>query len=226
MAKILLVEDDRELASTVVRYLQSERHLVVAVHDGMEAHDRLRLETFDCLILDWQLPGMSGIDVLKQLRASGNNTFCLMLTGRSEIDNKELGLESGADDYLTKPFDLRELAVRIRSLLRRSVGAPTNVLEVNDIKLDAHNFLCYKGDIELHLTPKDFALLEFFMRNPGKVFGIEAILDRVWGHDSDATVDGFRAAIRRIRKVIDASDDPNNSMIENVNRVGYRLRKL
>jgi DNA-binding response OmpR family regulator len=226
VAKILIVEDDVPLASTISKYLHSERHLTVTVYDGTEAFERLRVETFDVLILDWQLPGMTGIELLKKLRSAGNTMLVLMLTGRSDIDDKESGLETGADDYLTKPFDLRELSVRVRGLLRRAVGSATNFIEVNDLKLDPGNFQVFKNNQEIRLTPRDFALLEFFMRNSGQVFAIDAILDRVWGHDSDASVDGLRAAIRRLRRVIDSTDDPSQSMIENVNRVGYRLRLL
>lgn len=226
MAKILIVEDDVALASTVFKYLQAERHLPITVHDGMEAFERLRLETFDVLILDWQLPGMTGIELLKKLRSGGNKSLILMLTGKSDIDNKELGLETGADDYLTKPFDLRELSARIRSMLRRASGSATNFIEVNDLKLDPGNYQIFRAGQEIKLTPRDFALLEFFMRNAGQVFPVDAILDRVWGHDSDASVDGLRAAIRRIRRAIDTTDDPSKSVIENVNRIGYRLKVL
>src|SRR5262249_9082789 len=157
----------------------------------------------------WELPGMSGIDILKALRKDGNKILIIMLTGKSAIESKELGIDEGADDYLTKPFDVRELAARIRGLLRRASGSASSFIEVNDLKLDASNFQLFKAGKEVRLTPKDFALLEFFMRNPGRVFSIEAILERVWGHDSDASVDGLRAAIRRIRKVIDGEDDPS-----------------
>jgi DNA-binding response OmpR family regulator len=224
--KILVIEDDRDLAVTIVDALQGERHIVDAVHDGIEGLERLRLETFDVIILDWQLPRKSGIEILREARAEGLETPVIMLTGRGTIDNKEEGLGRGADDYLTKPFDIRELLARIRAQVRRS-GRRNSVettLQVRDLQLDPVKYKLTKGEKELHLMPKDFALLEFFMRHPDQVFSVPTILARVWSNDSEASPEGLRVAIRRIRKTIDSSDDPSESIIENVARVGYRLR--
>ncbi len=223
MAKILLVEDDIDLATTVVDGLQDERHVVELATNGNDGADLLQLEEFDIIVLDWDLPGKSGVEIAKQFRASGKKTPIIMLTGRTLIDHKEEGIESGADDYLTKPFDIRELKMRIKALLRRASGGTGNQICIADLVLDPTKYKLTKAGNDLHLAPKDFALLEFFMRNPDQVFSVQSIMSRVWSYDSDASSEGLRSAIRRIRKVIDAAEDPAHSMIENVARVGYRL---
>jgi len=229
MAKILLVEDDRDLSMMVKTGLEGERHVVEVAYDGVEALHLLKTEDYDLVILDWQLPEMTGIDVLKKLRLMSKPVSVIMLTGRSGIDHKEEGMDTGADDYLTKPFDMRELHARLRALLRRPGGASGvtgNTLSVGDLELDPVKYRLTRSGKDIHLTPKDFALLEFFMRNPDHVFSVQTILSRVWSYESDASPEGLRAAIRRIRKAVDVDDDPNQSIIENVARVGYRLRKL
>lgn len=123
MAKVLLVEDDLDLATTVADALRDERHVVELANNGIDGADLLRLEEFDIIILDWDLPGRSGVEIAKQFRASGKKTPIIMLTGRTLMDHKEEGIESGADDYITKPFDIRELKMRIKAILRRESGA-------------------------------------------------------------------------------------------------------
>ena len=228
MAKILLVEDDQDLSMMVKAGLEGERHVVDCAFDGEEAMHLLQSEEYDLVVLDWQLPKLSGIDVLKKLRLMSKPVSVIMLTGKSGIDHKEEGMDTGADDYLTKPFDMRELQARLRALLRRpgcAAGAAGNTLIAGDLELDPVKYRLTRGGKDIHLTPKDFALLEFFLRNPEHVFSVQTILSRVWSYDSDASPEGLRAAIRRIRKAVDISDDPNESIIENVARVGYRLRK-
>ncbi len=224
MAKVLLVEDDRDLSTTVVDALRDERYVVESAENGNDGANLLKLEEFDIIILDWDLPGKSGVEILKEFRATGKTTPIIMLTGRTHINNKEEGMESGADDYLTKPFDMRELKARLRALLRRATGAVGNQICVGDLVLDPGKYKITKGGNDLHLAPKDFALLEFFMRNPDQVFSVPTIMSRVWSYDSDASSEGLRTAIRRIRKVIDTGEDPSDSMIENVARIGYRLK--
>lgn len=224
MAKVLLVEDDRDLSTTVVDALRDERYVVESAENGNDGASLLKLEEFDIIILDWDLPGKSGVEILKEFRATGKTTPIIMLTGRTHINNKEEGMESGADDYLTKPFDIRELKARLRALLRRATGAVGNQICVGDLVLDPGKYKITKGGSDLHLAPKDFALLEFFMRNPDQVFSVPTIMSRVWSYDSDASSEGLRTAIRRIRKVIDTGEDPSDSMIENVARIGYRLK--
>jgi DNA-binding response OmpR family regulator len=226
LAKILLVEDDVDLAMTIGDGLTAERHTVETFNDGLDGHDTLKMTEYDVIVLDWDLPGMAGIDILKNFRAAGGNTPVIMLTGKGEIAEKEQGLDSGADDYVTKPFNLKELAARIRSLLRRPPLSQANVLRHGNLTLDPTKFRITRDETELRLLPRDFALLEFLMRHPTEIFGVDTLLSRVWQYDSDATPEGLRVAIRRIRKVVDENDDLSKSVIENISRVGYRLRAL
>ena len=225
MAKILLVEDDEDLASMIMEWLATERHLVEPAYDGNHGMDLLRLAQYDIVVLDWDLPGMQGIDILRQFRADGGNTPVIMLTGKGSISEKEVGLDSGADDYIAKPFSIKELAARIRALLRRPAPTTSNILQVRDIGLDAGKYRVTKGGLEVHLLPRDFALLEFFMRHPDEVFSADTLLARVWQSDSEASLEALRTAIKRIRKKLDTSESETESVIENIPRVGYRLRR-
>lgn len=225
MAKILLVEDSREMASTIVTWLNAEHHEVAHCEDGLEGLDRLKFESFDIAILDWELPGMSGLDICKQYREGGGKVPVLMLTAKAQINDRTTGLDSGADDYLTKPFALKELSARLRALLRRPAEIKNNVLEVGDLSLDTVKYRIMKNGKEVQLMPRDFALLEFLMRNVDHVFSAEALLQRVWAGDSEASPSALRTAIKRIRQKLDDSDDEGSSIIENIPRVGYRLRE-
>lgn len=225
MTKILVVEDDAEFAMTLVDGLTLERFTVEHSPSGTDALELLGVAEYDTIILDWNLPGATGIEVLKQFRANGGKTPVLMLTGKSEIEDKEKGFDTGADDYLTKPFHMRELVVRVRALLRRGSVEPSTVLCVRNITLDPVKHRVLKGDTEVHILPRDFALLEFLMRNRDDVFSADALISRVWHNDSEASQEGLRSAIRRIRKTLDDSEDLSQSIIENIARVGYRLRK-
>jgi two-component system, OmpR family, copper resistance phosphate regulon response regulator CusR len=224
MAKILLVEDNLDLATIVADSLRAERHTVESVADGKVALDYLLIAEFELVLMDWNLPGLSGIEIIKQYRASGGKAPIIMLTGKSSINDKEQGYDVGADDYLPKPFDTRELILKIRALLRRLPASYSEVLRVGDLELDPSKFKLTRAGQNIHLTPKDFALLEFLMRHPGEVFASDQLIARVWDFDSEASNEALRVAIRRIRKAIDTSESPADSLIENVARVGYRLR--
>lgn len=206
--------------------LSDERHTVDTVHNGLDAMEILKNQSYEVVILDWDLPGKSGISILREYRSAGGGTPVIMLTGKSEIEQKEQGLDSGADDYLTKPFHLKELAARVRSMLRRPTMTNSGALTWGPLVLDPAKFELTRDGEQLRLLPRDFALLEFLMRHPTKIFSAQALLDGVWNYDSDATPEGLRVAIRRIRKVIDKSDNLETSMIENIARVGYRMRNL
>ncbi len=225
MAKILLIEDDVDLATMIAARLEAESHVVECAHDGKVGLDYMLLTKYDAIILDWNLPGMEGVDVLREFRKNGGKTPVIFLTGRDEISEKEIGLDSGADDYLTKPFNTKELSARIRALLRRPEAISAEVFTSGDLELDSCNHRLTKGGKDARLQPKDFSLLEFFMRNPDRPFSPEALLQRVWHADSEASIDGLRAAIKRVRKVIDASSNEDDSYIETIPRVGYRFKK-
>jgi OmpR-family two-component system manganese-sensing response regulator len=221
MAKILLVEDEQALAGNISEWLKLEHYIVETVHDGMDAVDRLRFYNFDLIILDWALPGLSGIEVCKKFRSLGGKTPILMLTGKKEIGEKELGLDSGADDYLTKPFHLKELSARLRALLRRQPNLLANSLKCGPLELNLQDHKLTKNGVAIDLLRKEFLLLEFLMRHPNQIFSATAIIDRVWSSSSDVSPDAVRTYVARLRAKID--DAQGQSMIENVHGVGYML---
>jgi DNA-binding response OmpR family regulator len=208
------------LAEQVRRSLSREQHLVEVVHDGQSAVDYLQVSQYDLVVLDWMMPRMSGIEVCKWQRARGDKTPILMLTARGELEDKEVGLDSGADDYLTKPFHLRELLARVRALLRRGVSA-TNELRASDLVLDPVARRLFRGDREIKLEPKEFNLLEFLMRHPNQAFKADALVSRVWESDSEVSPDAVRVYVRGLRKKIDV--DGKDSIIATVHGSGYRL---
>lgn len=223
MARILLIEDHHETAAAISIHLSHEGHVIDHVADGNEGLEWLTIRQYDLAIVDWELPGLSGRDICQSYRGRNGQVPLLMLTGRSDVSDRIDGLDAGADDYMGKPFSLKELSSRVRAILRRPPVVQNEFLECGELKLDLSNHIAYKGDLELTLAPRDFALLEFFMRNQNLTFSTEALLQRVWNNDENIGSDALRTAIKRIRKVIDAPDDAN-SLIENVPRVGYRLR--
>ncbi len=223
MPKVLIVEDDVRLARVIDDWLTGESYAVEHVASGPAAMERLKSTQYDVLILDWQVPGMTGLEVCKEYRANGGAGVVLMLTGKKEIANKEEGLDSGADDYVTKPFHMRELSARLRALMRRSREIKTNVIKIGDLELDSVSHVVTKGDKQLSLMPREYALLEFFMRNPGKVFSADTILDKVWSNYSEASPDTVRVHITKLRSKIDT--DGEESLIKTLHRVGYKFEK-
>ena len=221
MAKILIVEDDEHLRSDVIDYLQFEKHTVDGVADGKEADDRLKFYQYDLVILDWELPGLHGIEICKRYRAAGGLTPVLMLTGKDAISDKEQGLDSGADDYLTKPFHIKELAARVRALLRRPNTMTGTVLRIKDLALDTNTKVLTKDSVEIQLSPKEYALMDFLMRHPDEVFSQEALLERVWSSESDASVFSVYTAVKTLRKKI--AKDGEKSILATVHGLGYRL---
>ncbi len=221
MPKILIVEDDLGLAKMLRDWLTFEHHQVEHVADGKEGLEKLKFYKYDLIILDWMLPGITGVQILREFRNGRGATPVLMLTGRDAINDKEMGLDTGADDYLTKPFHMKELSARVRALLRRPGGRVVDQGRVGDILLDRNNHKVWKNDKEIKLLPKEFALLDFFMRHPNQVFSVDTILDRVWESQSDATADAVTTCIKRIRKKLDTPGSP--SIIATVHGVGYRF---
>lgn len=221
MAKILIVEDDLGLSKMIRDWLVFEKHQVEEVADGTEALERLRFYEYDLVILDWMLPGTSGVQILREFRNSRGSTPVLMLTGKDAVVDKETGLDAGADDYLTKPFHMKELSARTRALLRRPRDIVTDAIKIGDLVLDRGKHKILKNNVEVKLLPKEFALVDFFMRHPNQVFSVDALLNRVWESESDATADAVTTCIKRIRKKLDSEGKP--SIIRTVHGVGYRM---
>jgi len=221
MAKILLIEDDLVTASMVKDWLEGERYTIDEAHSGAEAITFLKTYQYDLVIVDWMLPEGNGVEVMKTYRSGGGSAPILMLTGKRAIIEKEAGLDAGADDYLTKPFDMRELSARIRALLRRAPSVRGSVLECGNIALDTTSCSVTRDGKNLKLLPTEYSLLEFLMRNQGTVFSTAALLEHVWKADSEATDIAVRTYITRLRKKIDTDGAP--SLITTVHGLGYKL---
>jgi DNA-binding response OmpR family regulator len=223
LAKILMVDDDKDVKTAVSDWLKLDNHALELASTGKEGLELLAFNNYDLLILDMSLPDISGIEICKTFRQNGGETPILFLTGNSCIDFKEMGFGAGADDYLTKPFNLRELTLRLRALLRRGRVENSDILSYCDITLDPDNFLCKRADQEITLLPKEFALLEFLMRHPEKVFSSASLINHVWSSGAVASSDTVRVTLARLRKKLDAED--HESYIKTVPTVGYKLHR-
>jgi DNA-binding response OmpR family regulator len=221
LPKLLLVDDDENLLNTVQDWFKAQNFEVDIVSNGREGLERLKFYKYDLVILDWGMPDMTGIDVCRAYRTEGGETPVLMLTGQDKIEHKETGFSAGADDYLTKPFSLRELAARVRALLRRPSTYTSEKLQVGTICIDSGARKVVRSGKDIDLAPREFSLLEFLMRHADQVFSDEAILDRVWPSSSDASSETLRTCIKKLRRKIDLEGQP--SIIKNVAGVGYRF---
>lgn len=220
--RILLVEDEQKIASFAIAGLKEQGFAVEHCDHGDEGYLCAIERVYDAIVLDIMLPGRDGLAIVKQLRKSGNNTPIVLLTARSELDDRLEGLNLGADDYLTKPFFVEELIARIHAVIRRTSGDRQNILEAGNLKLDRISREVYCGDAKVLLTTREFNLLEYLMRSPGRVLTRTQILEHVWGYDFDPSTNVVDVCIRRIRKKI---DDSQSTAIETVRGVGYRFRQ-
>jgi len=223
MSKILIVEDEAFLANEIKEWLHHEQYIVEVLADGVSADSVLSACRFDVIILDWMLPGLTGIEICRRFRNAGGRTPILMLTARDSLESKEMGLDSGADDYLTKPFHLKELSARIRSLLRREMVAPALQLKVNDIVLEPTSRTVTKAGKEIHLEPREFNLVEFLFRHPNVTFASEALIQRVWESSTSTSTETLRSYIKSIRKKLDVPGE--ESIITTVHGLGYKVRR-
>jgi DNA-binding response OmpR family regulator len=222
MAKILVVEDNPDMAEFIIDSLIAERHIVDGCAESMQAMELLKYSDYDIVILDWNLPDGDGTQILKQYRSQGGTAGVIMLTGKSKIADKEIGFQSGSDDYLTKPFEISELKLRVQALLRRARTTSSDVLKIGTVELHPIKHTVLQKGTQVHLAPRDFSLLEFFMRHPSEMFTADMLLARIWETDTTATGEVVRNAIARIRKSLDQPGCA--SVIENVPKLGYRLR--
>lgn len=224
--KILLVEDDEQLTEALVEILTDKQHYTVdAVADGETGWDFMEADRYDLIILDIMLPKLDGISLCRRLRRRGEMTPVLMLTAKDLSGDRVLGLDVGADDYVVKPFDLPELLARIRALLRRGKTNLLPVLTWGDLRLDPSNCRVTYGGKLLHLTPKEYSLLELLLRQQGRLIIRDRIIDRLWSLEntpSEATVKVHLKALRRKLKAVGAPAD----LVETVYGMGYRLKQL
>ncbi len=221
MAKIIIVEDDQDLALMIKESLRYEHDVIEIFNNGSDAEHALALFEFDLAILDWDLPELSGIELLRKIRAGGKNLATIMVTGKSSIRDKETGFDVGADDYLTKPFLPRELLVRVRAVLRRSAGASQNVVQYGKVSVDLKNGQVLLDSIPIQLSKKEFQVLELLIRNAGEVFSPEAILKRVWPSDTEVSLEASRYIVKQLRKKLTGAD--GNCPIQNIHGFGYKL---
>lgn len=220
--KILLVEDEKELSNALRRVLQFNKYDVDVAYDGIEALELISYNPYDCIILDVMMPRLDGISTIKKIRESGNNVPVLMLTAKAEIDDRVLGLDSGADDYLAKPFATKELMARIRSITRRK-GEVLETYKIGNTKLDPETFeLCAKEKVRL--TSKEYRLMECLIRNKNILLSTERILENVWEFDTDVELNVVWVFISSLRKKLEQVK--SNCTIKSVRGVGYMLEEL
>lgn len=219
---ILLVEDNRRLSDSLLRILQDDGYAVDTAYDGLEGEEMGLMSSYDIIILDIMLPGKDGIEVCHELRNRRVSTPILMLTARDALNDRVKGLDSGADDYLVKPFEVDELRARIRALLRRKSSSKSGLLQVADLVLDPATHLVRRNDVEIELTAKEFSLLEYMMRHPDHLITREMAEEHLWSYDHVIASNVVDVYIRRLRRKID--DSSEFKLLETLRGAGYRLR--
>jgi DNA-binding response OmpR family regulator len=220
--QVLVVEDERRMAELLERTLREEGHQVVLASDGREGFEIARSSTFDVIVLDVMLPGMDGLAVARKLRECHNQTPVLMLTARDAATDIVHGLDSGADDYLTKPFSIEVLLARLRSVSRRGAIPRTLRLQIADVALDPATHLVSRAGEVLNLTPREYTLLELLMRNSGRAVSRQTILESVWGFGTNITENTVEVFMRLLRVKIDFREP---KLIHTVRGFGYMMRE-
>jgi DNA-binding response OmpR family regulator len=221
MSKILLVEDNAAFAGVIVGWLESQNFVVDVAVSGEDALQLLANFSYDLLILDWELPGMPGISVCERFRKNGGTTPILFLTARTDYPSRVTGLDTGADDYLVKPFEFSELGARIRALLRRPAGLVPNVLTVPGLLLETESRTAVVANTRIPLSQRESALLEYLLRHPNRSFSSKDLLDAVWPLESAYSEDTVRSCIRALRKKITV--DGCKCVIKTSNWSGYMV---
>jgi two-component system, OmpR family, response regulator len=220
--RVLVVEDEARMARLIKRGLEEEGHAVDVAADGPDGLWMATENGYAAIVLDLMLPGIDGIELCRRLRAEGIWVPVLMLTARDAVGDRVRGLDAGADDYLVKPFSLLELAARLRALARRDDRARPAVLTADDLSLNPATKQAWRGQAELHLSPKELSLLEFFLRHPGTVLTRSQIIEAVWDFAYDATSNVVDQYVAYLRRKVDVPFGRND--IETVRGMGYRLR--
>ncbi|MDJ0619426.1 MAG: response regulator transcription factor [Calothrix sp. MO_192.B10] len=220
---ILLVEDEVRLAKFVEMELTCEGYQVSVANDGMTGLSLARESTPNLAILDWMLPGLSGVEICRRLRATGSKIPIILLTAKDEVESRVAGLDAGADDYVIKPFSMEELLARIRAHLRRTWKDNRDLLQFEDLSLNCDSREVFRGTRAIELTAKEFDLLEYLMSNPRQVFTREQILERVWGYDFVGDYNVIEVYIRYLRVKLEENNEKR--LIHTIRGVGYVLRE-
>lgn len=222
--RILFAEDDRDLNNAVKTLLTRSGYQVDAVFDGEEALDYVRAESYDGMILDWMMPEMDGISVLRRMRTEGIKTPCLLLTARDAFEDRVTGLDAGADDYLPKPFNAQELLARVRAMLRRRDAYMPDVLMFEDLSLDKGTGELRCGTRTVRLTGKAFQMMTLFMENPRILFSVQQLMDKIWGWDTETEINVIWVNISTLRKKLAELDTRTEIKVHR--GTGYSLEKM
>jgi DNA-binding response OmpR family regulator len=219
--KILIVEDEHLIATSLKKGLEQEHYTVDVAFDGLEGYDLAASGDHDIILLDLMLPGLDGLSICQKLRSENIHTPILMLTAKSQINDKVKGFDSGADDYLTKPFAFEELLARIRALSRRPQKTNGKILSVADLSMDTTNFIVTRGTREIHLSSKEYSLLECFLRHPNQILSKDQLIQYVWSYESDILPNTVEVYIRNLRQKIDQPF--KKKLIQTVRGFGYKI---
>jgi two-component system, OmpR family, response regulator MprA len=220
--RVLVVDDELAVRTSLQRALGLERYEVDLAQDGREALERVAATRYDAVVLDVSMPTLDGLEACRRMRAAGDRTPVLMLTARDSVDDRVAGLDAGADDYLVKPFALRELQARLRALLRR-VDGPADELRFGDLRLEPATRDVWRGDRRLELSRTEYALLELFLRHPRQVLERSVVFEQVWGYDFGATSNVLGVYMGYLRRKTEADGEPR--LLHTVRGVGYILRE-
>ena len=221
--RILVVEDEHRIAQTIKKGLEQERYAVDIAYDGAAGYDLASTEDYDMIILDRMLPEMTGMEVCTKLRKKDNHTPILMLTAKSQTTDKIDGLDAVADDYLTKPFSFEELLARIRALSRRPKQSLNTKITIKDLTLDRETFQVFREQKIIQLSGKEFSLLEYLMRNKGKVISKQQLIDHVWDFEADVLPNTVEVTMRNIRRKIEKPFSNKKLVIKTVRGFGYKI---
>lgn len=222
MQKILIVDDDKVLVKLIADWLVPAQFGVDFAFTGVDAKSYLDGFEYAAIILDWNLPDATGLDILRYYRQRGGNTPILMLTGKADLDSKEIGFHSGADDYLTKPFQMRELLARVKALTRRSRSLTDALIGFGDLQLDLNKKCVFCKGARLDLAPRELDILELLLRHPAETVKLETFLRAVWPSDECPTVEALRTHVHRLRKTLEVCD--SEVQITASYKIGYSLQ--
>jgi len=221
--RILVVEDEHKIAAAIKKGLEQEKYAVDAAYSGTDGYDLASTEEYDAILLDLLLPGMDGLTVCKKLRSQNIHTPILMLTAKGQTDDKVAGLDSGADDYLTKPFSFEELLARIRALSRRPKSTLAGILKIQDLELNTQSYEVKRNGHIIAISNKEFSLLEYLMRHPNQVLSKDQIIAHVWDYDSDILPNTVEVYMKNLRNKIDVPFTNQKPLLHTVRGFGYKI---